>query len=129
CVREGVRKRGGEGKRGAKGGGSGFYENGEPQIEGDGEPDGEALAELMKLKAVVESCLVLEEGVCTVRNIDLGMMAGAGMDPRGGVFPPFMGADMMGLDVVLEKLEAAQTEHGDRFEPPTVLKRLVAQGR
>ena len=128
-VHEGMRKLVEEGKLGAKTGGSGFYENGEPQIEGDGEPDGEALADLMKLKAVVESCLVLQEGVCTVRDIDLGMMAGAGMDPRRGIFPPFMGADMMGLDVVLEKLEQAASEHGERFAPPTVLKRLVAQGR
>jgi enoyl-CoA hydratase/3-hydroxyacyl-CoA dehydrogenase len=128
-VHEGMRKLVEDGKLGAKTGGSGFYENGEPQIEGDGDPDGEALADLMKLKAVVESCLVLQEGVCTVRDIDLGMMAGAGMDPRRGIFPPFMGADMMGLDVVLEKLEEAASQHGDRFAPPTVLKRLVAQGR
>ena len=128
-VHEGMRKLVEEGKLGAKSGGSGFYEDGEPQIEGDADPDGEALAELMKLKAVVESCLVLEEGVCTVRDIDLGMMAGAGMDPRRGIFPPFMGADMLGLDVVLEKLEAAQEAHGERFAAPTVLKRLVAQGR
>ncbi|MET0128739.1 MAG: 3-hydroxyacyl-CoA dehydrogenase NAD-binding domain-containing protein [Solirubrobacterales bacterium] len=128
-VHEGMRKLVADGKLGAKSGGSGFYENGEPQIEGDADPDGEALAELMKLKAVVESCLVLQEGVCTVRDIDLGMMAGAGMDPRRGIFPPFMGADMLGLDVVLEKLEAAEEQHGERFAPPTVLKRLVAQGR
>ena len=128
-VHEGMRKLVDEGKLGAKTGGSGFYENGEPQLQGDGDPDGEALAELLKLKAVVESCLVLQEGVCTVRDIDLGMMAGAGMDPRRGIFPPFMGADMLGLDVVLEKLEAAEDEHGERFAPPTVLKRLVAQGR
>jgi enoyl-CoA hydratase / 3-hydroxyacyl-CoA dehydrogenase len=128
-VHEGMRKLVADGKLGAKTGGSGFYENGEPQIPGDAEPDGEALAELMKLKAVVESCLVLQEGVCTVRDIDLGMMAGAGMDPRRGIFPPFMGADMLGLDTVLEKLEAAVSEHGERFEPPTVLRRLVAQGR
>jgi enoyl-CoA hydratase/3-hydroxyacyl-CoA dehydrogenase len=128
-VHEGMRKLVEDGKLGAKTGGSGFYENGEPQIDGDADPDAEALADLMKLKAVVESCLVLQEGVCTVRDIDLGMMAGAGMDPRRGIFPPFMGADMLGLDTVLEKLEAAQSEHGDRFAPPTVLKRLVAQGR
>ena len=107
-VHKGMQKLVADGKLGAKSGGSGFYENGEPQIEGDAEPDGEALAELMKLKAIVEACLVLEEGVCTVRDIDLGMMAGAGMDPRRGIFPPFMGADMLGLDVVLEKLEAAR---------------------
>jgi enoyl-CoA hydratase/3-hydroxyacyl-CoA dehydrogenase len=117
------------GHLGAKSGGDGFYENGEPQVEGDADPDGDKLAELMKLKAVVESCMLLEEGVCTVREIDLGMMAGAGMDPRRGIFPPFMGADLVGLDVILEKLEAAQDEHGERFAPPRVLKRLVAQGR
>jgi enoyl-CoA hydratase / 3-hydroxyacyl-CoA dehydrogenase len=128
-VHKGMQKLVADGKLGAKSDGSGFYENGEPQIEGEGEPDGEALAELMKLKAVVEASLVLEEGVCTVRDIDLGMMAGAGMDPRRGIFPPFMGADLLGLDVVLEKLEAAQSEHGERFAPPRVLKRLVAQGR
>ena len=128
-VHKGMQKLVADGKLGAKSGGSGFYENGEPQLEGDAEPDGEKLAELMKLKAIVEACLVLEEGVCTVREIDLGMMAGAGMDPRRGIFPPFMGADLMGLDVVLEKLEEAQNEHGERFAPPRILKRLVAQGR
>ena len=128
-VHEGMRRLVDEGKLGAKTGGSGFYENGEPQVEGDADPDGEALADLLKLKAVVEACLVLQEGVCTVREIDLGMMAGAGMDPRRGIFPPFLGADVLGLDVVLEKLEAAEAEHGERFAPPTVLRRLVAQGR
>jgi enoyl-CoA hydratase/3-hydroxyacyl-CoA dehydrogenase len=83
----------------------------------------------MTLKALVESCLLLEEGVCTVREIDLGMMAGAGMDPRRGIFPPFMKADMLGLDEVLEKLERAEGDQGERFAPPQVLKRLVAQGR
>jgi enoyl-CoA hydratase / 3-hydroxyacyl-CoA dehydrogenase len=128
-VHQGMKRLVSEGKLGAKSGGSGFYENGEPQVEGDGEPDGEALAELMSLKALAEACAVLEEGVCTVREIDLGMMAGAGMDPRRGIFPPFMKADLLGLDVVYEKLEKAHSEHGERFAPPVTLKRLVAQGR
>ena len=46
-----------QGKLGAKSGGEGFYKDGEPQLEGDGEPDGEALADLLKLKALVEACL------------------------------------------------------------------------
>ena len=128
-VHEGMQKLVADGNLGAKSGGSGFYKDGEPQIEGDAEPDGEALAELMKLKAIVEACLLLEERVCTVREIDLGMMAGAGMDPRRGIFPPFMGADFGGLDSILEKLEQAHDEHGDRFAPPRILRRLVAQGR
>ena len=128
-VHQGMKKLVEAGKLGAKSGGSGFYENGEPQIEGDAEPNGEELAELMSLKAIVEACLVLEEGVSTVREIDLGMMAGAGMDPRRGIFPPFMKADLTGLDVILEKLEQAEEKHGERFASPVTLRRLVAQGR
>jgi enoyl-CoA hydratase / 3-hydroxyacyl-CoA dehydrogenase len=30
---------------------------------------------------------------------------------------------------VLERMESAQERHGDRFAPPTILRRLVAQGR
>jgi enoyl-CoA hydratase / 3-hydroxyacyl-CoA dehydrogenase len=115
---------------GAKTGGSGFFKDGEPQIPGDvTEVDGEELAELMALKSFVEACLVLEDGLCTTREIDMGLMAGAGMDPRRGLLPPFMKADVTGLDVVLERLEALEEAHGERFAPPTTLRRLVAQGR
>jgi enoyl-CoA hydratase / 3-hydroxyacyl-CoA dehydrogenase len=128
-VHQGMKKLVADGRLGAKSGGDGFYKEGEAQVPGDADPDGDALAELMTLKALVESCLLLEEGVCTVREIDLGMMAGAGMDPRRGIFPPFMKADMIGLDEILEKLERARDEHGERFAAPRVLRRLVAQGR
>ena len=72
---------------------------------------------------------MLEEGVCTVREIDLGLMAGAGLDPRRNLFPPFWKADLEGLDKVLERLEKLAETHGERFAPPRTLKRLVAQGR
>jgi enoyl-CoA hydratase / 3-hydroxyacyl-CoA dehydrogenase len=128
-VHEGMKKLVEDGKLGAKSGGEGFYKDGEPQLPGDAEPDGEALAELMSLKALVEACLLLDEGVCSARELDLGMMAGAGMDPRRGIFPPLMKVDMTGLDEALEKLERAKDEHGERFDPPVILRRLVAQGR
>ena len=70
------------------------------------------------LKSLVEACKVLEEGICTVREIDLGMMAGAGLDPRRGLFPPFWKADLEGLDTMLEKLERYEESHGERFAPP-----------
>ena len=119
-----------QGKLGAKTGGDGLYSPaGEPNVEGDAAPDVDELVELLTLKTFVEACLVLDEGVATHRDIDVGMMAGAGLDPRRGLLPPFMKADMEGLDVVLERLESATERHGGRFAPPLVLRRLVAQGR
>src|SRR5215218_970055 len=128
-VHKGMQKLVAEGKLGAKSGGEGFFKDGEPQIEGDADPDDAELADLYMLKALVEACTLLEEGVSTVREIDLGMMAGAGLDPRRGLFPPFWKADLEGLDVVLEKLEKYAESHGERFTPPRTVKRLVAQGR
>jgi enoyl-CoA hydratase/3-hydroxyacyl-CoA dehydrogenase len=128
-VHKGMQRLVAEGKLGAKSGGDGFYSDGEPNVEGEGEPDGEELADLFVLKSLVEACKLLEEGVSTVREIDLGMMAGAGLDPRRGLFPPFWKADLEGLDTMLEKLERYAESHGERFAAPRILKRLVAQGR
>ncbi|HEX4280046.1 MAG TPA: enoyl-CoA hydratase-related protein [Solirubrobacteraceae bacterium] len=89
-----------------------------------GDLDTAALVDRFTLKALVESCLVLEEGVAAMKDIDLGMMAGAGIIP-----PPFARADQLGLDEVLARLERASAEWGEGFEPPTVLRRLVTQGR
>jgi enoyl-CoA hydratase / 3-hydroxyacyl-CoA dehydrogenase len=128
-VHKGMQKLVADGKLGAKSGGEGFYKDGEPNIPGDADPNGEELADLLMLKTFVEACKVLEEGIGTIREIDLGMMAGAGLDPRRGLFPPFWKADLEGLDTILEKLERYADSHGERFGPPTILKRLVAQGR
>jgi len=76
------------------------------------------------LKLLVESCLVLDEGVATAKDIDLGMMAGAGIIP-----PPLARADAEGLDEVVKKLERAATDWDEYYAPPLILRRLVAQGR
>jgi enoyl-CoA hydratase/carnithine racemase len=52
------------------------------------------------------------------------MMMGTGMVPG-----PFARADFRGLDDVLGALEKAEQEWGEHFEPPLILRRLVAQGR
>jgi enoyl-CoA hydratase/carnithine racemase len=84
----------------------------------------ERVADRFQLKALVEACLVVEEGIAGVRDIDLGMMMGTGMVPG-----PFARADFRGLDDVLAALERAEDEWGEGFEPPLLLRRLVAQGR
>ena len=112
-----------------KTGGEGFFKEGEQNIPGEADPDGEELVAMFSCRALIEACLLVEEGVCSVRDIDLGMMTGAGLDPRKGLLPPFWKADVEGLDKVLETMEGLEERHGDRFAPPTILKRLVAQGR
>ncbi len=129
-VPRGMQKLVADGKLGAKTGGDGFYDpQGNANIDGEAEPDVAELVELLSLKTLLEACLVLEEGVATHRDIDFGMMAGAGLDPRRGLLPPFMKADSEGLDTVLERMENAHERHGERFTPPSILRRLVAQGR
>jgi enoyl-CoA hydratase/3-hydroxyacyl-CoA dehydrogenase len=129
-VPKGMQKLVADGKLGAKTGGDGVYSpTGEANLKGDAEPDVAEIVELLTLKTFVEAALVLQEGVATHRDIDFGMMAGAGLDPRRGLMPPFMKADVEGLDSVLERLENAAERHGERFAPPAILRRLVAQGR
>ena len=119
-VPKGMQKLVSEGKLGAKTGGDGVYSPaGEANLKGDEQPDVEEIVELLSLKTFVEAALVLQEGVATHRDIDFGMMAGAGLDPRRGLMPPFMKADAEGLDTVLERLENLAESHGERFAPPT----------
>jgi len=128
-VHEGLQALVADGKLGAKSGGEGFFKEGEQNVPGDAEPDTEELVAMFTGRALIEACRLVEEGVCSVRDIDLGMMAGAGLDPRKGLFPPFWKADLEGLDTILERIEQLEEKHGERFAPPVTLKRLVAQGR
>ncbi|HWW67046.1 MAG TPA: enoyl-CoA hydratase-related protein [Solirubrobacterales bacterium] len=128
-VHQGLKKLVADGKLGVKSGGEGFFKDGEQTVPGDADPDGEELVALFASRALIEACELVEEGVCSVRDIDLGMMAGAGLDPRRGLLPPFWKADVEGLDKVLERMEQLEERHGERFAPPVTLRRLVAQGR
>jgi enoyl-CoA hydratase/3-hydroxyacyl-CoA dehydrogenase len=128
-VHQGLKQLVADGKLGAKSGGEGFFSDGEQTIPGEVDPDAEELVALFTSRALIEACKLVEEGVCSVRDIDVGMMAGAGLDPRRGLLPPFWKADVEGLGAVLGRIEQLQEKHGDRFAPPVLLKRLVAQGR
>src|SRR5437588_889605 len=87
-------------------------------------PGLDTLVERSGLKTLVEACLVLEEGIAGIKDIDIGMMAGAGILPG-----PFARADEQGLDDMLDALERARSQWGEWFEPPKILRRLVSQGR
>jgi len=123
-VHEGLRGLVADGKLGAKSGGEGFYADGAANVPGDGEPDPQELADRFNLKALVEASLLVEEGVVSTKDADLGMMTGAGLMP-----PPFARADATGLDEVVKRLETAAEEWGERFAPPLLLRRLANQGR
>jgi enoyl-CoA hydratase / 3-hydroxyacyl-CoA dehydrogenase len=83
-----------------------------------------SVVDRFSLKAFVEACLVLEEGVASLKDIETGMMMGAGILPG-----PFVRADERGLDEMLDALESAEREWGEGFAAPTILRRLVAQDR
>jgi enoyl-CoA hydratase/3-hydroxyacyl-CoA dehydrogenase len=84
----------------------------------------DTVVERFQLKSLVEACLLVEEGVATIKDIDMGMMMGAGIIPG-----PFAAADERGLDEIVQALENAPEAWGDWTEPPVLLRRLVAQGR
>ena len=71
------------------------------------------IVERMGLKTLVESCLVLEEGVASAKDIEMGMMMGAGILPG-----PFTRADDAGLDTILEQLQERPIGMGRRLRAP-----------
>ncbi|MCL6450161.1 MAG: hypothetical protein K6T75_02575 [Acetobacteraceae bacterium] len=83
----------------------------------------ELLIDRFRLAGFVEACRLYQEGIATVKDIDLAMLAGAGF-----VKGPFAWADEVGLDVVLGKLEGLCQRYGEAFEPPPLLKEMVARG-
>ncbi len=73
---------------------------------------------------VNEAVLCLQECVAKAGDIDLGLIAGVGFpQDKGGVLHY---ADKVGLDVVLKGLEELYREHGDRFWPAPMLRRMAA---
>src|SRR3954465_15953207 len=82
------------------------------------------LVERLGLKTIVESCLVLEEGIASLKDIETGGFMGAGILPG-----PFTRADEQGVKGVLAALERAQHEWGENFAPPLLLRRRATQAR
>lgn len=72
----------------------------------------------------LEAIRMLEEGVATAADIDTAMTLGY-RHPVG----PLRTTDIVGLDVRLGIAEELAGELGERFAPPELLRRMVAEGR
>lgn len=71
----------------------------------------------------MEAIRMLQEGVASAEDIDTAMELGY-RHPMG----PLRLTDLIGLDVRLAIAEHLSTELGDRFDPPQLLRDLVAKG-
>ncbi|MGB3376133.1 MAG: 3-hydroxyacyl-CoA dehydrogenase family protein, partial [Microbacterium sp.] len=72
----------------------------------------------------LEAIRMLEEGVADAADIDAAMELGY-RHPMG----PLRTTDIVGLDVRLGIAEELARELGSRFEPPALLRRMVAEGK
>jgi 3-hydroxyacyl-CoA dehydrogenase / enoyl-CoA hydratase / 3-hydroxybutyryl-CoA epimerase len=79
------------------------------------------------LPMINEAARILEDGIArSAGDVDLAMITGTG-------FPPFRGgllryADRLGVDVILDKLEALERAHGARFAPAALLRQKAEAG-
>lgn len=71
----------------------------------------------------LEAIRMVEDGVATPEDIDTAMTLGY-KHPVG----PLRLTDIVGLDVRLDIAEYLSRELGSRFEPPELLRRMVAEG-
>ena len=72
----------------------------------------------------LEAIRMLEEGVASAEDIDAAMTLGY-RHPVG----PLRTTDLVGLDVRLGIAEELSAQLGARFEPPALLRRMVAEGK
>jgi 3-hydroxyacyl-CoA dehydrogenase/enoyl-CoA hydratase/3-hydroxybutyryl-CoA epimerase len=79
-----------------------------------------------------EAALCAQEEIANVNDVDMACIAGIGMqvnkDGQLVRMGPLEYMDDMGLDVVLEKLEALEAELGPRFQPVDILRQKVRAG-
>jgi 3-hydroxybutyryl-CoA dehydrogenase len=67
---------------------------------------------------------MVEQGVASAEDIDKAMTLGYG-HPMG----PLRLTDLVGLDVRLAIAELLAGVYGERFEPPPLLRAMVAEGK
>jgi len=80
------------------------------------------------LRMVNEAVACLQERVATAEEIDRAMVLGAGFPNQQGIGGPLHWADDLGLDAVVDALNAYKDTLGPRFWPHHLLKTYVAAG-
>lgn len=80
------------------------------------------------LPLINEAALCLQEKIATPGDIDLAVIAGTGMTYQGERMGPLAVADLLGLDVVLAKLDAMRAKYGERFQAARLLRTKVRAG-
>ncbi len=93
-----------------------------------GVTDSEFSPERLVYPLINEATLCVQENIASVNDIDMAMIAGAGMTHGGERMGPLAVADLVGLDVVLEGLQALEAKYGLRFRPSRLLKLKVRAG-
>jgi len=76
-----------------------------------------------------EAARCVEEGIADIKDIDMAMIAGTGMTYQGDRVGPLALADKIGIDVLVNGLEAFEKQYGLRFHPCNKLYELMKEGR
>jgi 3-hydroxyacyl-CoA dehydrogenase len=90
--------------------------------------DSEFSPERLVYPLINEATLCVQEHIASINDIDMAMIAGAGMTYGGERMGPLAVADAIGLDAVLEGLQAFEAKYGPRFRPSRLLKLKVRAG-
>jgi 3-hydroxyacyl-CoA dehydrogenase len=98
------------------------------QASGEVPTDTEFSIERLMYPLINEAALCVQERIASITDIDMSMVAGTGMMYGGERIGPLAVADKIGLDVIVETLQALQEELGPRFRPARPLKLRVRAG-
>jgi 3-hydroxyacyl-CoA dehydrogenase/enoyl-CoA hydratase/3-hydroxybutyryl-CoA epimerase len=79
----------------------------------------------LMMPLINEAVLCLQEHIASASDIDMAAIAGIGMKMGDERMGPLAMADRIGLDVVLQKLEAFERDLGPRFHPARLLRLQV----
>ncbi|HEV8241432.1 MAG TPA: 3-hydroxyacyl-CoA dehydrogenase NAD-binding domain-containing protein [Thermoanaerobaculia bacterium] len=126
-----------DGRKGRKAG-KGFYRYGGKEKEPDPAVYGllgwqprplpaAEIAERCWLQMLNEVARTIEERIVTDPDVvDIAVIFGLGFPPfRGGILRE---ADRVGLDVIVERLDAYAAKHGKRLQPAPLLREMAARG-